>query len=235
MHIRTKLLICSALASATPVFAQDNDAMGEIMVTAQRASASYYQDEQPVIGLKRTADSAIQSVKITSDSREEPVRKREIHAMLEAAINRASASGVELVTGSFELSQITLANYKELIFRNGMRPDTSEVGFFVKSKLAGSTGSAQGRIDSFIKSVPATGRSLIEKQGGLTLTIINPDQYRDQIVKLVSAESLKYARFFGDDYGVEVNGLDGQLAWSQASGSEVFLYIPYRFSIKPKS
>jgi len=52
-------------------------------------------------------------------------------------------------------------------------------------------GSAQGRIDNFIKSVPATGRALIEKRGNITLTIVNPDQYRDQIVKLIAAEALK--------------------------------------------
>jgi hypothetical protein len=231
-HIYSTLITCSLLASASAVLAQEE--MGEIIVTAQRASGDYYDDEQPVIGLKRTADSAVQAVKITSDSREEDVRKREIQAMLEVAIKRASTAGVELVTGDFELVQVTLANYKNLIFKKGNRPDTSEVGFFVKSKLAGSTGNAQMRIDNFINGVPATGRSLIEKQGELTLTIINPDQYRDQIVKLVSAESIKYAGFFGADYGVEVGGLDQQLNWSQASGTEVFLYIPYRFSIKPK-
>lgn len=232
MILKNAVIIVLAATLSGAALAQDD--MGEVIVTAQRTSADYYADEQPVIGLKRTADSAVQAVEITSDSREEDVRKREIQAMLEAAIKRASAAGVELVTGDFELVQVTLANYKELIFRSGNRPDTSEVGFFVKSKLAGSTGSAQTRIDNFITSVPATGRSLIEKQGGLTLTIINPDQYRDQIVKLVSTEAIKYAGFFGADYGVDVSGLDQQLSWSQASGTEVFLYIPYRFSIKPK-
>ena len=229
MILKNAVIIVLAATLSGAALAQDD--MGEVIVTAQRTSADYYADEQPVIGLKRTADSAVQAVEITSDSREEDVRKREIQAMLEAAIKRASAAGVELVTGDFELVQVTLANYKELIFRSGNRPDTSEVGFFVKSKLAGSTGSAQTRIDNFIT---ATGRSLIEKQGGLTLTIINPDQYRGQIVKLVSTEAIKYAGFFGADYGVDVSGLDQQLSWSQASGTEVFLYIPYRFSIKPK-
>ena len=232
MILKNAVIIVLAATLSGAALAQDD--MGEVIVTAQRTSADYYADEQPVIGLKRTADSAVQAVEITSDSREEDVRKREIQAMLEAAIKRASAAGVELVTGDFELVQVTLANYKELIFRSGNRPDTSEVSFFVKSKLDGSTGSAQTRIDNFITSVPATGRSLIEKQGGLTLTIINPDQYRDQIVKLVSTEAIKYAGFFGADYGVDVSGLDQQLSWSQASGTEVFLYIPYRFSIKPK-
>ena len=218
-----------------PVAAQDNSNIaGEIVVTAQRASADYLDDEQPVLGIRRPADSAVQAVEINSDSREEETRKREIHAMLEGAIKRSGPAGVELVTGDFELVSITLANYKELIFGAGNRPDTSTLQFYVKAKLAGSTGNAQTKIDSFIKGVPASGRSLMEKRGGLTLTIINPDQYRDEIVKLIAKESLKYTSFFGDNYGVEVTGLNEQLNWAQASGTEVFLFIPYRFSIKPK-
>jgi hypothetical protein len=222
----------AAATAAVPAAAQDG--MGEIIVTAQRASADYFNGEQTVLGLRRPADSALQSVMITSDSRDEDVRKREIGAMMETALKRAAAAGVMLVTGDFELQEINLANYRDLPFGVGNRADTSTVSFYVKSKLAGSTGSAQGRIDSFIKGVAPSGRSLLEKQGALTLTIVNPDQYRDQIIKLIAAESLKYAAFFGADYGVEVSGLNEQLNWAQASGTEVFLYIPYQFSIRPK-
>jgi hypothetical protein len=154
--------------------------------------------------------------------------------MMESALKRSASSGVVLVTGDFELQEVTLTNYKDLPFGNGNRSDTSTISFFVKSKLANSTGSAQARIDSFIKGVAPSGRSLLEKRGELTLTIVNPDQYRDQIIKLIAAESLKYAGFFGTDYGVEIGGLNEQLSWAQASGTEVFLYIPYRFTIKPK-
>ncbi|PAL25033.1 TonB-dependent receptor [Sphingopyxis sp. GW247-27LB] len=233
--MRAFLFGAALFAAATPAVAQDNsNIVGEVVVTGQRASADYLSDEQTVVGLRRTADSAIQPVKFTSDSRDEDMRKQEIHAMLEAAIRRADAAGVELATGDFELAKVTLANYKDLAFARGARPDTSEIGLFVKASLAGSVGGAQGRIDSFIKSVPATGRALIEKRGGITLTIINPDQYREPIVKLVAAEALKTAAAFGPDYGVEVAGLNEQLIWAQASATEVFLYIPYRFSVRPK-
>ena len=215
--------------------AQDNsNIQGEVVVTAQRASAGYLADVQPVVGLRRTADSAIQRVQFTSDSREEDVRKREIHAMLEAAIRKAESSGVELVTGDFELTKVTLTNYKGLVFQRGGRPDTSEIGLSVKAGLAGSVGSAQERIDSFVRAVPPNGRALIEKRGGITLTIKNPDQYRPEIIKLVAAEALKTAGAFGPEYGVQVSGLNEQLAWAQASPTEVFLYLPYDFSVMPK-
>lgn len=228
-------LAAAVLTLAAPVAAQDNsNIQGEVVVTAQRASAGYLADVQPVVGLRRTADSAIQRVQFTSDSREEEVRKREIHAMLEAAIRRAESAGVELVTGDFELTKVTLANYKGLVFQRGGRPDTSEIGLFVKAGFAGSVGSAQERIDGYIRAVPPNGRALIEKRGGITLTIKNPDQYRPEIVKLVAAEALKTAAAFGPDYGVDVSGLNEQLAWAQASPTEVFLYLPYDFTVRPK-
>ena len=233
--MRAYLFSAALLAAAMPVAAQDNsNIQGEVVVTAQRASADYLSDEQTVVGLRRTADSAIQRIRFTSDSRDEDMRKREIHAMLEAAIRRADGAGVELVTGDFELTKDTLANYKDLAFGRGQRPDTSEIGLFVKASLAGSVGGAQGRIDNFVKSVPPSGRALMEKGGGITLTIINPDQYRPEIVRLVAAEALKTASAFGADYGVEVAGLNEQLIWAQASATEVFLYIPYRFTVRPK-
>lgn len=233
--MRVYLFGAALLAGTLPAQAQDNsNIQGEVVVTGQRASADYLSDEQTVVGLRRPADSAIQPAKFTSDSRDEEVRKREIHAMIEAAIRRADGAGVELVTGEFELSKVTAANYRDLVFASGGRPDTSEISIFVKAKLAGSVGSAQSRIDGFIKAVPAEGRALMERRGGITLTIINPDQYRPEIVKLVAAEALKSAGAFGPDYGVEVQGLNQQLIWAQASATEVFLYIPYRFTVRPK-
>jgi hypothetical protein len=68
----------------------------------------------------------------------------------------------------------------------------------------------------------------------LTLTIVNPDQYRDAIVKLVADNARHYAALFGTDYAVQVNGIDAQVYWSQVSGTDVFLYVPYRYTIVPK-
>ncbi|MGV1682520.1 hypothetical protein [Sphingopyxis sp. NJF-3] len=48
--------------------------------------------------------------------------------------------------------------------------------------------------------------------------------------KLVAAEALKTAAA----YGVEVAWLNEQLIWAQAIATEVFIYIPYRFSVRPK-
>jgi hypothetical protein len=234
--MRSLILTTAAmlLSSAAPLLAQNSNApdLGEVVVTANRMSARYYQQERPVVGLRREADSAVQRVMISSDSRDEATRKREIHAMLLAALDRASAAGIELVTGNFELTVVTRANYQDLVFSGAGRVDTSKIDLMAKAKLAGSAGTAQQRLDTFVKGVPPSGRALMEKLGGLTLTIVNPDQYRDTIVKLVADHARRNAAMFGPEYKVSVSGIDGQVAWSQVSNTEVFLYIPYNYTIE---
>lgn len=227
---------CACLAGAAPLFAQANNAgdLGEVVVTAQRVSQPYFKSDRPVIGLRRQADSAVQMVAISSDTRDEETRKREIHAALLAAIDRAGAAGVELVTGNFELRPVTRENYRNLPFTGAGRVDTSKVDLMVKTRLAGATEPAKQRIDAFVRAVPKNGRAVIDQIGGLSLTVVNPDQYRDAIVKLVADDARRNAGLFGPDYAVNVSGIDGQVAWSQVSGTEVFLYVPYRYSIVTK-
>jgi hypothetical protein len=221
---------------AVPALAQDADppGLGEVVVTSNRLNARYAQQDRPVVGLRRQADSVVVQVGFSSDSRDEATRKREIHEMLLAALGRAAAAGVELVTGNFELIPVTRANYQDLPLMSAGRVDTSQANVMVKVKLAGSTMAAGERLDGFIKAIPRMGRGAIDKSGGLTLTIFNPDQYRDAIVKLVADNARHNAAIFGPDYAVQINGIDGQISWSQVSGTDVFLYLPYRYTIVPK-
>lgn len=219
-----------------PAPAQDTSApgLGEVVVTANRLNARYAQQDRPVVGLRRQADSVVLPVAFASDSRDEATRKREIHEMLLAALGRATAAGVELVTGSFELVPVTKATYQDLPLFPAGRVDTSQAVVMAKVKLAGSASAAEQRLDTFIKALPRTGRGSIDRSGVPTLTIVNPDQYRDAIVKLVADNARHYAAMFGPDYAVQVSGVDAQVFWSQVSGTEVFLYVPYRYTIVPK-
>ena len=53
----------------------------------------------------------------------------------------------------------------------------------IKTKLAGTIDEAERKIATFVKSVPATGRSQMKQKGAMALTIIKPEQYRDEIYK----------------------------------------------------
>lgn len=261
--------LCSIAAASlaligSPLLAQD-DGAAEVVVTAQRISNSLSTPigvaaKPPVIGLRRQADSAVRNIAITSDSREEGMRRREVEAMLLAALDRAKANGMVLVTGQFELTEVTRDNWRDQFPGLGGKTDaaqdddddddyddrgapppsfeddggTTTVRLKVKTRLEGSIGSAHDKINRFVKAVPATGRSQIEQHGGLALTIVNPAQYRDRIYTLV-ADGAKHAQsFYGTDYGLDVTGLDGEIAWKQVSNTEVFLYLPYSFTVRSK-
>ncbi len=247
-----------------PLVAQDDEGLGEIIVTGTRRdpNSNIVIIPPPVIGLKRQADSAVRNVEIISDSRDEDLRKTEVQAMLFAAIDRAKRDGFSLVTGQFEIVEVTRANWKEqfpgLVIKdedadddyqeeddddyddddeNKPPPafedenDTTTIRLKVKTKLDGSIGNAQLKITKFVKSVPVTGRSQMAQKGGLALTIINPEQYRDEVYRRIAAGSKHAATFYGLEYGLDVNGLDKAIAWKQVSNTEVFLYIPYTFTV----
>ncbi len=258
-------VLAVALASA-PMLAQDDGgdggAMEAIVVTGTmraRAPAPVI-ERRPVIGLRRPADNVVRVIEITSDSREQKMRRDEVEAMFLAALDRAKTQGFSLVTGEYEVVEVTRENWRNLFpglvgtaqaedddddedydededdsgqinpgyTDNG---DTATLRLRVKTKLTGSIAEAQRKITAFVKSVPATGRSQISQTGTMALTIVNPEQYRDEIYKRIAAGVQRAVGPYGADYGAQITGLDREIAWAQVSNTEVFLYIPYSFLV----
>jgi hypothetical protein len=227
------ILLAADAASVLAQKANTSD-LGEVVATANRQNARYAQQDRPLVGLRRRADSVVTSVAFSSDSRDAETRKREIHTMLNAAIDRAAAAGIEVVTGTFELEQVSKATVPKLPMVGAGRLDTSKIDLMLKVKLTGSIVDAVEKFNAFIKAAPRTGRGTVDSFGGLTLTIINPDQYRDSIIKMVADDARRQSAVFGTDYAVQINGIDGQVSWSQVSPTDVFLYVPYRYTIVPR-
>jgi hypothetical protein len=261
-------IIASLSFIAAPIAAQDadeGDGLGEIIVTGsvrRTNGVAVAIVPPPVIGLRRQADSAVRNIEIVSDSRDEDMRKREVQAMLLAAIDRAKREGFSLVTGQYEVIEVTRDNWQEKFPNLARKADADEeeeeeddddddddedkapppsyeddgsetiVRLKVKTKLDGSIDDAQRKIGRFVKSVPATGRSEIRQKGVMALTIINPEQYRDEIYRRIAAGAKHALTFYGPEYGLDINGLDKAIAWKQVSNTQVFLYIPYDFGIE---
>jgi hypothetical protein len=145
------------------------------------------------------------------------------------------SGGIELATGEMVVEPLTLDNYRNLPLHSDGRPDTDKTSFLVKTRLSanGDAKAALDRISAFIKSVPTVGRAEMKSDGDLTLSIVSPDQYRGRIVELVAADARATAAKLGTDYAVEAKGLDRPVEWSRASLTEVFLYVPYSYTVVP--
>jgi hypothetical protein len=228
-------LLLLAVSAPIPASAQDMESAEVIVTGSRRSSVSGDYASMPLIGLKRTADFAVQYVSIAGDTRELPQRRDEILAMVKNAIDLAAQRGVELSTGTLVVEPLTLANYRNLPWFNDGRPDTDRVNFLVKARLpaSGDTKAALDRIQAFVKAVPPVGRAQMTASGELTLSVVGPDQYRGRIVDLVAADARAIAARVGPDYAVEARGLDRPVEWSRATLTEVFLYVPYSYTVVP--
>lgn len=235
--IAMAMAAASLLVCAAPAFAQDE----EVIVTGSRIQ----RDEDgilsspkpgPTMMLRRTADFAVQPVRVVGDTRDEVKRREEIYAMLKGAIELAPRYGVELATGDYLVEPLTLGNYKNLVLgEDEERDDAEGAGFLVKTRLAPGMDAktALERITRFVKAVPAVGRAEFVTQGDLTLSVVSPDQYRGAIIDLIAADAAKAMAKFGPNYAVTVTGLDRPVEWTRAGLTEVSLYLPSSYSVVP--
>jgi hypothetical protein len=227
---------CAAMVAPMPLIAQDT-----VVVTGSRqdrsATNAYFtgSGSTAAIGVTRRADYFVTPLFVSSDTRDPDVRVEELFTMLGATLDRAQAEGIALVAGRYTLEPVTRENMRALPTFGGNRPDTSRVQIYARIPLRGEAPSVRAtaeRIETFVKAIPATGRSFIDV-GSTGLAIDNPEQYRSAVVRHIAEESTRYAEMFGNGYGVEITGLAGDLYWQQASETEVFLYINHSFVIRP--
>ena len=188
--------------------------------------------------LRRTADFAIQQVTIASDTVDEDAAKAEVLAMTRKAIDLAGTSGVLVATGEIVVEPLTVGNYKELeILDEDDNVDGEFVKFLVKVPLVPGIDAktALARIDKFIKAVPAVGRAQMAAYSELTLSVVDPEQYRGAIIDLIARDTNTTSGKFGSGYGVEVTGLDKPVQWKRASLTEVQLFLPSNSTVRPRN
>lgn len=233
-------------AGAAPAAAQEDDGAQEVIVTGMRSPQGYAGDgivaistakPAPALRLRRSADFAVQTVRIVGDTRDETKRREEIYAMIERAIGLAGKNGVELSTGDYIVEPLTRANYRNLLLEeDDERDDAESATFLVKVRLVPGMNAkaALARIAAFVKAVPAVGRAELIAEDELTLSVVAPDQYRGAIIDLVAADAAKATARFGAGYAVTVNGLDRPVEWARVGLTEVSLYLPVSYSVVPK-
>ncbi|MEM7703579.1 MAG: TonB-dependent receptor [Pseudomonadota bacterium] len=220
---------------ATPVLAQDLSSREIIVVTGSRIEQNDYSDYQPAVGLTRKGDFLVQEVAIRGDTRDAEQRADEIRQMLRDAIRSADRSDIELATGDYILTRLTLENADDINLQRDRRMDAERINFLVKAPLKDrSVNEAQKAIEAFIEAVPEVGRAQMDDMGDPKLSVVGPDSYRDQIIAKVAEDAKRQAKVLGDDYAVELTGLNMPVQWTPAGPGEVLLFIPYELKVIPR-
>lgn len=206
----------------------------EIVVTARKM-----EEPLPGVVLKKAGDFLLLEVLVSNDTRDEGRRKKEIFNTLKNAISSASKiSGIELsLVEDDYVVPLNKDNYK-VELHSGSRPDTSEATIRVKTAIPKDQQEAAELIEKmkgFVKKVPVEGRTELKALSSVDVSIVSPNAYRSEIIKLFSEDVKSVTNSLGDEYRVYVEGIDMPVQWVRVGPLQLALYIPYRYVVIPNN
>jgi hypothetical protein len=228
MKLYKILLLSSTLLTSSISFAQSVD---EVVITGIR-SGEY--TEMPAITFKKKADFLVQRVKLINDSRSPELRKTEIIQTIKNLITESrKIKGIELSYGEGFLVPVNLDDNSLPIIDDKRASDTSRINFSIKIALSEKQ-PAKVKIEElkkFLKSANLVGRTLLEQEGDIGLSIVNPEQYRYEILSLISKENNKLKESFGSDCSTENEGISGRVEWERTAVDELVLFIRFKTKV----
>ncbi|MFS1526327.1 hypothetical protein ACL7TT_19890 [Microbulbifer sp. 2304DJ12-6] len=207
-------------------------ALEEVIVTSARID-----EPLPGVVLKKTGDFLLLEVEVWNDTRDEKRRKQEIYQTLKNAISTASKHrNIELsIVESGFVIPLTLDNHR-IELKRGSRPDTSRAKVRVKTAIPSDMNKATKLVEemaSFVDKVNLVGRTEFNSLGSIDVSVVNPNQYRSEIIALFSADAKAVATSLGDDYKVIVEGIDRPVQWVRVGPLQLALYVPYSYNVIP--
>lgn len=221
------VLACSACA---PTWAQTVD---EVVVTGSRISGEDYYGI-PAVVLERRADFLVQRIRLTNDTRAEEARVKELHQTISDMVSDAAKKpGIALSYGDEFLIPISASASEVELSPGGKRPDTSTTSIYVKMALGGKdeVPAAIASLKAFIKKARISGRTEIEPEGDVGLSLVTPEKYRYDIISRITEDAKKLREAVGSKCRVELSGLAHRVSWQRSDVSELTLYIPYEIEL----
>jgi hypothetical protein len=226
---RSALALTLALVTVAPAWAQ----VGEVVVTGARISGEDYSGI-PAVVLQRRADFLVQRIRLTNDTRAEDARIRELHQTIRDMVSDAAKKpGIALSYGDEFLIPISATATEVVLSSGGKRPDTSSTSIYVKMALGekDNVPAAIASLTSFIKKARISGRTEIEPEGEVGLSLVTPEKYRYDIISRITEDAKKLREAVGSKCRIQLSGLANRVSWQRSDISELTLYIPYQIQL----
>jgi len=206
----------------------------EIVVTGSRV------DSTPGVFLRRHADYLLLEVAVTNDTREEAGREDEMYRTLRGALTAAERNRdveISVVNDDGLVYPLTPENYR-IDLSSGNRPDTSHATISVKTAVPSTGANGQALVNKlreFVANLPVVGRTELEPVGDVQISVVDPHQYRSEIIKLVAGDISQVTSALGIEYRVVVEGIDRPVEWFRLGLLDLGLYVPYRYTVIPQT
>jgi len=211
----------------------------EIVVTGSRISASF-EDQVPVVFLKKRADFMVTKAYVESDSRSDKLRRNEVLKTIDALQKSASRNpDIELgllktfETDDDEIEYIVPFSMDEIEkegLNSGYRADTTRVNLIIKTPIKSADSDPEkvyARLDSFMDSVTVSGRTVVTDSSDPGLSIVNIAQYRRALLEKIAQDTRLIQEVFGDNYRINISGLESPVRWRMIEALELAIYFPY--------
>lgn len=222
-----------ALTALTSAASAQEYRMESVTVTSSKFS-----EGSPGVVLKRQGDFLLMDIAIESDSREISVRKKEIQETVDKLLK--SAKQKDDITVSIDANGMVfpLLTSENLPMISGLRPDTSLVKLVLRTPIPKEVKDVQdlsSRLSVFANSINGVGRATVDAYDDTTVSVVNPQQYRMDVIFAVLDEVKAVTGRLGPDYRVVLTGIDNQMEWRGVDSTNVVFYIPYSYNIIPTS
>jgi hypothetical protein len=227
---RAALVLIVAAVTGAPAWAQ----VDEVVVTGARISGEDY-SSIPAVVLQRRADFLVQRVRLTNDTRAEDARIRELHQTIRDMVSDAAKKpGIALSYGDEFLIPISAAATEVVLGPGGKRPDTSSTSIYVKMALGEKEDvpAAIANLTAFIKKARISGRTEIEPEDDVGLSLVTPEKYRYEIITKITEDAKKLREAVGSKCRIQLSGLANRVSWQRSDVSELTLYIPYQVQLE---
>ena len=218
-------------ALAISGFAQAQE--DEIIVTATKRESSV-----PGIVLEKRGDFLLLEVDIENDSRGLDVRMSEISQTVENIIAAAELDPsiqLSMVDENDLVRPLSLETFTTGI-RGGARPDTSIAYLKVKTPIPDSVADSYKlatKLGVFIEAIDEVGRTTIDASDEISVSVVNPYQYRKEVLNMVLSEIKEVTTTLGPEYRAVITGIDGEVQWVRSGDLSLAFYLPYNYDILP--
>ena len=233
MKFKKLIFLVTGLSLIAPFSQAQSGGFDEIIVTATRKV------DAPAIFIEKRGDFLLLDVRVQNDSREGKERVRDLKLTIAGIIEAAKEQSdieLSLVEDGF-VRPLTQLAFMDTV-RPGNQPDTSFANLKVKTDIP--TGDVEAyklvrKLDDFVESLDAVGRTTITTYENVAVSIINPFQYRKDVRDKVLEEMTSTLERLGPDYAIIPRGLDNQIGWVRSGDLNLKFYMDYSYQIYPET
>ncbi len=236
-------ILASALLLAPDIAAAQSSGADEIIVTGTRLKrAQSFKDVGGASGVTfvKRGDFLLLEVQIESDARQARERNAEIAKTIEAFLDAADEDpsiDMSILESGTTVRKLTRTNYFQGVTYGG-RPDTSVARIRVKTAIPDeveNSAELATKLSRFVDQIEETGRITISAKGETAVSVVDPFQYREEVVKAVIKEINAITDALGPEYVAIIEGLDRQVYWDRKGDIDLAFSLPYTYEIIPNT